>query len=34
MPDEGAIIGKVAVKVIPNTTDFKGDLKEQLNKIE
>jgi hypothetical protein len=33
MPGE-AIIGKVAVKVVPDTSNFKDDLKEQLEKIE
>jgi hypothetical protein len=33
MPGE-AIIGKVAVKVVPDTTDFKEKLKADLEKIE
>jgi hypothetical protein len=31
MPDSSAIIGKIAVKVIPDTDSFKDDLKKQLN---
>lgn len=30
----GVIIGRVAVKVIPDTTDFKDDLERDLNRIE
>lgn len=34
MPDADAIIGKVAVKVIPDTSGFKQKLKAKLKKIE
>jgi len=34
MPDSAAIIGKIAVKVIPDTDNFKEQLKTQLESIE
>jgi phage-related protein len=34
MPAGSAIIGRVAVKVLPDTTDFKRDTKKSLDRIE
>jgi phage-related protein len=34
MPSNSAIIGRVAIKVAPDTKDFKDDLQRQLDRIE
>ncbi|WP_371671224.1 hypothetical protein OG985_28555 [Streptomyces sp. NBC_00289] len=34
MADDASIVGRIAVKVMPDTSGFKDDLKEKLKKIE